>query len=127
MSRWPRPQDRVTSRRLKRSSSDTAGGSLDWSVDSPRAAAQVINARVNDGGVVIANPVALDQQLDPAVHARVLAEGLTALQQQGIRGKAITPFLLDYFCVHTDGASLQVNLNLVRANARLATQIAAAL
>lgn len=104
-----------------------SGFALDWSVDSPRAAAEVINARVNDGGVVIANPVGLDQQLDPAVHARVLAEGLIALQQQGIRGKAITPFLLDYFRVHTGGASLQVNLNLVRANARLATQIAAAL
>src|SRR5258708_3080032 len=74
-----------------------SGFTLDWSVDSPRAAAQVINARVHDGGVVIANPVALDQQLDPAVHAQVLAEGLAALQQQGIRGKASTPFLLDYF------------------------------
>ena len=104
-----------------------SGFALDWSVDSPLGAAQVINARVNDGGVVIANPVALDQQLDPALHARVLDEGLLALQRQGIRGKAITPFLLDYFRVHTGGASLQVNLNLVRANARLATQIAAAL
>src|SRR5713101_8152337 len=68
-----------------------SGFALDWSVDSPKAAAQVINARVNDGGVVIANPVALDQQLDPAVHARVLDEGLLALQRQGVRGKAITP------------------------------------
>src|SRR6202171_1223142 len=47
-----------------------SGFALDWSVDSPRAAAQVINARVNDGAVVIANPIALDQQLDPALHAR---------------------------------------------------------
>jgi pseudouridine-5'-phosphate glycosidase len=104
-----------------------SGFALDWSVDSPEAAAQVINARLYDGGVVIANPVALDAQLDPALHARVLDEGLIALQRQGIRGKAITPFLLDYFRLHTGGASLQVNLNLVRANARLATQIAAAL
>jgi len=104
-----------------------SGFALDWSVDSPAAAAQVINARVNDGGIVIANPVALDAQLDPALHARVLDAGLLALQRQSIRGKAITPFLLEYFREHTGGASLQVNLNLVRANARLATQIAAAL
>jgi pseudouridine-5'-phosphate glycosidase len=104
-----------------------SGFGLDWSVDSPRAAAQVINVRLNEGAVVIANPIALDEQLDPELHARVLDAGLTALHQQGIRGKAITPFLLDYFRVHTGGASLQVNLNLVRANARLATQIAAAL
>ena len=57
----------------------------------------------------------------------MLSEGLIALQRQGVRGKAITPFLLDYFRIHTGGASLQVNMNLVRANARLATQIAAAL
>jgi pseudouridylate synthase len=104
-----------------------SGFALDWSVDSPKAAARVINAQVNDGGVVIANPVSLDAQLDPALHARVLSEGLIALQRQGVRGKAITPFLLDYFRIHTGGASLEVNMNLVRANARLATQIAAAL
>jgi pseudouridylate synthase len=104
-----------------------SGFALDWSVDSPKAAARVINAQVNDGGVVIANPVSLDAQLDPALHARVLSEGLIALQRQDVRGKAITPFLLDYFRIHTGGASLQVNMNLVRANARLATQIAAAL
>jgi pseudouridine-5'-phosphate glycosidase len=104
-----------------------SGFALDWSVDSPEAAAQVINARLNDAGVVIANPVALEAQLDPALHARVLDDGLSAVQRQGIRGKATTPFLLEYFHRHTAGASLQVNLDLVRANARLATQIAAAL
>ncbi len=57
----------------------------------------------------------------------MLDEGLTALQRQGIQGKAITPFLLDYFRIHTGGASLRVNLDLVRANTRLATLIAAAL
>jgi pseudouridylate synthase len=104
-----------------------SGFALDWSVDSPAAAARVINAHVGDGGVIIANPVALEAQLDPALHARVLDEGLTALQRQGIQGKAITPFLLDYFRIHTGGASLRVNLDLVRANTRLATLIAAAL
>ena len=50
-----------------------------------------------------------------------------AVREQGIRGKAITPFLLDYFRVHTGGASVQVNVSLVRNNTRLAAQIAAAL
>jgi pseudouridylate synthase len=104
-----------------------SGFALDWSVDSPKEAAEVIKAQIHDAGVVIANPVAVADQLDPDLHCRVLNEGLAAVREQGTRGKAITPFLLDYFRVHTDGASLQVNLNLVRANARLATQIAAAL
>jgi pseudouridylate synthase len=104
-----------------------SGFRLDWSVGSPREAAEVIKAQIHDAAVVIANPVASSDQLDPDLHARVLNDGLAAVREQGIRGKAITPFLLDYFRVHTGGASLQVNLSLVRANARLATQIAAAL
>ena len=104
-----------------------SGFRLDWSVDSPRDAAEVIKAQIHDAAVVIANPVALADQLDPDLHARVLNDGLAAVREQSIRGKAITPFLLDYFRVGTGGASLQVNLSLVRANARLATQIAAAL
>jgi pseudouridylate synthase len=103
-----------------------SGFNLDWSVESPKDAAEVIKAQLHDGAVVIGNPVAPADQLDPELHWRVLDAGLAAVREQGIRGKAITPFLLDYFRAHTDGASLQVNLNLVRANARLATQIAAA-
>ena len=104
-----------------------SGFALDWSVETPREAADVLKAQLHDGGVVIANPVAAADQLDPELHARVLADGLAAAREQGVRGKAVTPFLLDYLRLHTAGASLQVNLNLVRANARLATQIAAAL
>jgi pseudouridine-5'-phosphate glycosidase len=105
---------------------DSAFG-VDWSVETPREAADVIKAQIREAGVVIGNPVATADQLDPDVHRRVLEAGLAAVRDQGIRGKAVSPFLLDFFRVHTDGASVQVNLNLLRANARLATQIAAAL
>ena len=104
-----------------------SGFTIDWSVDSPRAAADVINAQIHDGAVVIANPVAAADQLDPDLHWRVLNDGLATVREQGIRGKAITPFLLDYLRIHTGGASVQVNLTLIRNNARLAAQIAAAL
>ena len=104
-----------------------SGFTVDWSVDTPGEAAEVIKAQVHDAGVVIANPVPPSDQLDPELHWRVLNDGLTAVRDQRIRGKAITPFLLEYLRVHTGGASLQVNLTLVKANARLATQIAAAL
>src|SRR5207244_1381914 len=83
-----------------------SGFALDWSVDSPRDAAEVIKAQVHDAAVVIANPVASSEQLDPYLHASVLSDGLAAVREQGIRGKAITPFLLDYIRVHTGGASL---------------------
>jgi pseudouridine-5'-phosphate glycosidase len=104
-----------------------SGFALDWSVETPKEAAEVIKAQLHDGGVVIANPIAPEDQLDPDMHWRVLNDGLWAAGEQHIAGKAITPFLLDYFRVHTGGASLRVNQTLVRNNARLATQIAAAL
>jgi pseudouridine-5'-phosphate glycosidase len=104
-----------------------SGYAVDWSVESPQAAAAIIKARVHDGALVVANPIAPSDQLDPELHARVLAEGLRALQEQGIQGKGVTPFLLDYFRAQTGGASVRVNLQLVRANVRLAAEIAAAL
>jgi pseudouridine-5'-phosphate glycosidase len=104
-----------------------SGFAIDWSVNSPAEAAKIITSQVLDAAVVIANPVPASAQLDPDLHARVLAEGLAQLQSQGIRGKAITPFLLEHFHRSTGGASVQVNLNLIRSNARLAAQIAAAM
>jgi pseudouridine-5'-phosphate glycosidase len=104
-----------------------SGFALDWSVASPKEAADVIKAQLTDSAVVIGNPIALADQLDPELHARVLNDALWAAGEQHIHGKAITPFVLDYVRSHTGGASLQANLSLVRANTRLATQIAAAL
>jgi pseudouridine-5'-phosphate glycosidase len=98
-----------------------SGFGLDWRVDSPAEAAAVIDAHLSlgTGGLVLANPIPEAEQLDPEVHARVLAEGLEAFKD--LRGKAITPALLEYFHQRTD--SVQVNKQLVRNNVRLATEI----
>lgn len=103
-----------------------SGFAIDWSVDSPEAVAAIIKARVHEGALVVANPIAPEAQLDPAEHARVLADGLRAVQTQGVRGKQVTPFLLAYFRDQTGGASLHANLQLVRSNVRLASRVAAA-
>jgi pseudouridine-5'-phosphate glycosidase len=104
-----------------------SGCGLDWSVESPREAAAVVKSQLHDGAVVIANPIPASDQLDPELHSRVLNEGLWFAGERHIRGKAVTPFLLEHFRAQTGGASLEVNLKLVRNNVRLATQIAAAL
>jgi pseudouridine-5'-phosphate glycosidase len=104
-----------------------SGFDVDWSVDTPKQAAEIIKAQLTGAAVVIGNPVDATEQLNPDLHWQVLEASLNAVRDQGIRGKAITPFLLDFFRVQTHGASLQVNLNLVRDNARLATRIAAQL
>jgi pseudouridine-5'-phosphate glycosidase len=104
-----------------------SGFGLEWSVESPTEAAAVVKSQMTDGAVVIANPIPASDQLDPELHTRVLNDGLWFAGEQHIRGKAVTPFLLEHFRVQSGGASLEVNLKLVRNNVRLATQIAAAL
>jgi pseudouridine-5'-phosphate glycosidase len=75
--------------------------------------------------LIVANPVPEDEQLDPALHDRVLADALAAADRERVTGQASTPFLLDYLVRHTDGASLEANLAAVRGNVRLAAEIAA--
>ncbi len=108
-----------------------SGFPVDWSVETPAQAADVIRAQVGiglgDSGIVFGNPLPLEDQLDPALHEQVLKAGLEAIRQKDVRGKAVTPFLLDFFRTETGGASVRVNLQLVRNNARLAAQIASCL
>jgi pseudouridine-5'-phosphate glycosidase len=98
--------------------------------DSPEevaAAVRAARAVEAPGAVVVANPLPPDQQLDRALHERVLREGLAAARTDGIAGKDITPFLLDRFHRETGGASLEANVRLVLRNAALAARIAVAL
>ncbi|WP_434743346.1 pseudouridine-5'-phosphate glycosidase [Micromonospora sp. SH-82] len=109
----------------------TDGGfDLDWSVESPTQVADVIAARdgqnVHHGGLLVANPLPTDEQLDPDLHDRTLADGLAMLARDGITGKAVTPFLLSHFHSATEGASLAVNIRIILRNADLAARIAVA-
>jgi pseudouridine-5'-phosphate glycosidase len=104
-----------------------SGEPVPWRVDSPEQAAEVIARRRALGqpqGVLIANPVPADDELEPAMHDATLAAGIAALDAGGVRGKDVTPFLLAYFHEHTAGASLAANVALVVSNAELAGRIA---
>lgn len=109
----------------------STGQELRWSVDDPDQAAAVYRSRsaaaLQDRALVVANPLAPTEQLDPDLHDRVLTAALTQVQQRGITGVNVTPFLLDYFHRETQGRSLAVNVRLVENNARLAARIAVAL
>jgi pseudouridine-5'-phosphate glycosidase len=108
----------------------SSGLPVDWTVNTPEETAAVMAAQdgldLPPAALIVANPVPEDQQLDPALHDRVLAEALAAAERQGITGQAVTPFLLGHLVEHTDGASLEANLAAVRGNVRLAARIAAA-
>jgi pseudouridylate synthase len=75
-------------------------------------------------GILVANPLPEASQLDPTVHDRLLAEALRAAEASSVRGKDITPFLLDYVHEHTGRSSVPVNLEIVRRNCALAAEIA---
>jgi pseudouridine-5'-phosphate glycosidase len=107
-----------------------SGHAVPWRVDSPAEAAEIVRRRRAlgiPGGTLLANPLPVGEQLDPELHDRVLAEGLAAMDAAGVSGKAATPFLLERFHRETGGESLRANVALVKANAALAADVAAAL
>lgn len=107
-----------------------SGHPVDWTLRAPGEIAEVMRAQdALDGpaaALIVANPVPRDEQLDPVLHARVLAEALAVCEERGIAGQAITPFLLDELVRRTEGASLEANLAAVRGNVRLGARIATA-
>jgi pseudouridine-5'-phosphate glycosidase len=103
-----------------------SGYDLDWRVDSPAEIADIMAARDALGersALLVANPLPVSEQLDPGVLRAALDSALLAAAVEGIHGKAVTPFLLDRVLAATEGASLEVNLRLVRSNVTVAAQI----
>jgi pseudouridine-5'-phosphate glycosidase len=99
-----------------------------WRVDS---AAEIGEVMVNrdrlglDQGIVVAQPIPADDEMDRDLHDRTLEGGLASVARAGVTGKEVTPHLLAYFHEQTGGASLEANVALVLENARLAATVAA--
>jgi pseudouridine-5'-phosphate glycosidase len=107
-----------------------SGHPLFWTAKSPQFVADVLHAQDTLGtafyGLVLANPIAAGDELDRDLHDHTLHAGLAAAAAAEVSGKDVTPFLLDFFHRETHGASLAANVALVRSNARLAAEVAAA-
>jgi pseudouridine-5'-phosphate glycosidase len=107
-----------------------SGHPVYWVAPNPQYVAAILRAQEAMGtafyGLVLANPIEPGDELDRDLHDRTLAAGFAAAEQAGVRGNDVTPFLLDFFHRETKGASLAANVALVRANARLAGEVAAA-
>jgi len=104
-----------------------SGFAVDYRVDSAEDAAVAMKTKWDlglRGGMVIANPVPEEFGLDPQEIAAVINDAIIELHQQGITGKATTPFLLARIAEQTGGRSLAANIQLVLNNARVAAQIA---
>lgn len=103
------------------------GIEVPWRLDSPAEVSAMTAARDALGltqAVVVANPIAAADEMDPDLHERTLASGLAAVREKRVTGKDVTPFLLGYFHEQTRGASLAANVALVLGNASLAAQVA---
>jgi pseudouridine-5'-phosphate glycosidase len=107
-----------------------SGHDIGWRVERPDEVASILAARDRVGttglGLVLANPISPDNELDRDLHDRLLESGLAAADRGEVHGKDVTPYLLDWFHRESGGASLRANVALVRSNARLAAEVATA-
>jgi pseudouridine-5'-phosphate glycosidase len=104
----------------------SSGLPLDWRVDLPEGAAEVVRSHRElglPGAVVIAQAVDERLGLDRDLMEAALAEGLELARLREITGKAVTPFLLGHLQEATGGKSLEANRALIVDNARLAGEI----
>ena len=105
-----------------------SGVPLEHRVDSAGEAAAILRARwrLGQGGVLLCNPIPAEAAMDPAVVDALLAASLAEAARAGVRGKALTPYLLADLERKSDGATVRANRSLALANARLAAEVAAA-
>ena len=106
-----------------------SGEKLDWSAPDAATVADIMAANDQLGrrsAIIVANPLSVDEQLDPAIHDKALAVALRMADEKGLSGKEVTPFLLSTMVDLTGGASLAVNLLIAENNINVAAQIALA-
>ncbi len=105
-----------------------SGFPLEHRVDSVSEIVEILSKRrqlkTDDCALIVANPV--ESEMARTTHDQLLKAGLASATAKNITGKAVTPFLLDFFHNASNGESLRVNIEIIKSNAKLAAQIAAA-
>ncbi|WP_020651495.1 pseudouridine-5'-phosphate glycosidase [Massilia niastensis] len=107
-----------------------SGFRADFQIDAPEEQAAFIRTKWQlglRGGVVVGNPVPLDAAMEPYEIDGIIAQALGEAGQQGVKGKAVTPFLLGRIKELTGGRSLSTNIALVKHNALVGARLAVAL
>jgi pseudouridine-5'-phosphate glycosidase len=107
----------------------TSGLAIEHQVASAEELAGILAMRfdaLGQGGVLVANPIPAEAALDGAVIDAVITGALQAAEDAGIRGKALTPFLLARIAEVTEGRAVAANRALAESNAALAAEIAVA-
>lgn len=105
----------------------TSGLKSDRMLKDPKEAAAILKAKSElglKGGVLIANPIPKEHSMDETYISDIIAKAVAEANAKGVRGKDITPFLLDYVVKASGGDSLKANMELVWNNCKLAAQVA---
>lgn len=104
-----------------------SGFEVDYRVDSPEQLAKIFRTH-NDlalsGGILVTNPIPEEYAMPKEVIDRAIDKAIAECKEQGIHGKATTPFLLARVAEITGGDSLASNIRLVYNNAALAARTA---
>lgn len=104
-----------------------SGFGVDFNVESPAMCAKILKTKWDlglEGGAVIANPIPVEYELDFDEMEAVINKALEMAKEQGIKGKATTPFLLSHIKELTKGVAFASNVQLAYNNARMASKIA---
>ena len=104
-----------------------SGFDVDYSFDSVEDIAKMLKTKSDlnlMGGTLISNPIPREFEADGAMIDSAISQALNEARKNNIKGKNITPFLLDRIKTLTDGKSLSSNIELVKNNATLASKIA---
>ena len=100
---------------------------MDYAFDSAEECAEILNAKKKlglKGGVLISNPIPEEMALPHEYIDSIVDQAVRECEEQGIKGKDATPFLLKRIVELTGGKSLESNIALVCHNAELGAQIA---
>ena len=104
-----------------------SGLNVDYEIKDPKEAAQIIfEKRKNNlqGGILITNPIPEQYAMDDAIINNAIEKALKMADEQGVKGKEITPFLLKTVVDLTGGESLESNIQLILNNAAVGAEIA---
>ncbi|GFN36279.1 pseudouridine-5'-phosphate glycosidase [Tepidimicrobium xylanilyticum] len=104
-----------------------SGFGVDYRVDEEKELANIIKTKWDlelNGGVVIGNPIPEEYELDYELINKAIEDALKEAEEKGIKGKEVTPFLLDKVKNITEGKSLEANIRLVYNNALVGANLA---
>ena len=104
-----------------------SGLAVDYRIDSPEEMARIIKAKRDNklaGGILLTNPIPKEYEMDKDVIDSAIEKALKMMDEQGIKGKECTPFLLKTIVELTGGDSLESNIKLVLNNAAVGSEVA---